>query len=126
MKIRNPFRRNHLSLLIEATKAPTNRMMTLAAPVDLAAAATGEDGKTDPSKPRKFSMVAYTGGLMRLAGWYSPVVVDLKGLKFSTPMTMLGNHQNDPDWVAGQAQSVEIVENRLEISGEVFPKTPPR
>ena len=36
----------------------------------------------DPNKPRlpRFSMVAYTGGPMRMAGWRYPVVVDLAGL----------------------------------------------
>ena len=37
----------------------------------------GGDGK--PALPR-FSMVAYTGGPMRIAGWRYPVIVDLAGL----------------------------------------------
>jgi len=37
----------------------------------------GGDGK--PALPR-FSMVAYTGGPMRIAGWRHPVIVDLAGL----------------------------------------------
>ena len=42
----------------------------------------GNDGAvpTKPALPR-FSMVAYTGGPMRLAGWRHPVIVDLAGLK---------------------------------------------
>jgi hypothetical protein len=40
---------------------------------DIAAA----DGK--PALPR-FSMVAYTGGPMRIGGWRYPVIVDLAGL----------------------------------------------
>ena len=37
----------------------------------------------DPAKPAlpRFSMVAYTGGPMRLAGWRHPVIVDLAGLR---------------------------------------------
>ena len=43
---------------------------------------SGSDGavSTKPALPR-FSMVAYTGGPMRLAGWRHPVIVDLAGLK---------------------------------------------
>ncbi len=41
----------------------------------------GADGQ--PAKPAlpRFTMVAYTGGPMRLAGWRHPVVVDLAGLR---------------------------------------------
>lgn len=39
------------------------------------------DGK--PALPR-FTMVAYTGGPMRLAGWRHPVIVDLAGLRIPT------------------------------------------
>lgn len=46
--------------------------------ITIEAAEAGEgDGK--PKLPR-FSMVAYTGGPMRIAGWRFPVVVDLAGL----------------------------------------------
>ena len=39
-------------------------------------AADGEKGKQMP----RFRMVAYTGGVMRIAGFPHPVVVDLEGL----------------------------------------------
>ena len=42
----------------------------------LSVEATGGDGKQTPS----FSMVAYTGGVMRISGFPHPVVVDLEGL----------------------------------------------
>ena len=41
-------------------------------------AAMGADGK--PAGLPRFSMIAYTGGPMRIAGWRYPVVVDLAGL----------------------------------------------
>ena len=37
------------------------------------------EGQDKPRLPR-FSMVAYTGGPMRIAGWRYPVIVDLAGL----------------------------------------------
>ena len=57
----------------------------------------GADGK--PRLPR-FTMVAYTGGPMRIAGWRYPVVVDLAGLAIPS--------QNRPirfghDWPAASA-----------------------
>jgi hypothetical protein len=122
MKFRNPFKRLPVGKLIEAQdpKTPDDMAMGMFASVEFTAIA-GADGKPDPAKPKSFSMVAYTGGLMKLAGWYYPVVVDLEGLAFSTPMTMLGNHLNDPDWVAGNADKIEIEGTNLNISGEVFP-----
>ena len=33
------------------------------------------------AKPKRFSIVAYTGGSMRVAAYYRPVVIDLAGLK---------------------------------------------
>ena len=46
--------------------------------VTIEAAAAGKDGS--PKLPR-FSMVAYTGGPMRIGGWRYPVVLDLAGLQ---------------------------------------------
>jgi len=55
--------------------------LELTAQMEITAADAG-DGKAP--LPR-FSMVAYTGGLMRIAGWRYPMVVDLAGL--SIPLT---------------------------------------
>jgi hypothetical protein len=49
-----------------------------ASSINLQAAEAAEEGK--PAL-RKFSMVAYTGGAMRLGGWPYPVVVDLAGMR---------------------------------------------
>ena len=50
--------------------------------LEATAPVTGSDGAA-PAKPAlpRFSMVAYTGGPMRLAGWRHPVIVDLAGLQ---------------------------------------------
>jgi len=121
IKFRNPFKRLPVGKLIEAQdpKTPDDLAMGFAADVDITAAA-GDDGKPDPAKPKSFSMTAYTGGPMKLAGWFYPVVVDLEGLAFKAPMTMLGNHTNDPDWAAGIADKIEIEGTNLRISGQVF------
>jgi len=117
--MRNPFKRNLIGKLIKAAKAPDDRMMYATVAVELTAA-QGDDGKPDASRPKAFSMVAYTGGPLQLSAWYYPVVVDLEGLSYKTPMTMLGNHQNDPQWVAGNATSIEVAAHKLNIEGEVF------
>jgi hypothetical protein len=52
--------------------------VTMRGPLTVEAAASGTDGEV-PALPQ-FRMVAYTGGLMRIAGFPHPVVVDLAGL----------------------------------------------
>ena len=61
----------------------SNRPLDLCATVtdwsDVQAESKDTDGDAPPKKLRRFSMVAYTGGPMRIAGWRYPVVVDLAG-----------------------------------------------
>lgn len=63
-----------------------------------------------------FSMVAYTGGAMRLKGYKHPVVVDLEGIRFedqSIPVRL--NHQ--PEQGVGHTTRIEIENGRLVASG---------
>lgn len=53
---------------------PGERVLCEAASVEWLQAASGEEG------PKKVSIVAYTGGSMQVAAYYSPVVMDLAGL----------------------------------------------
>jgi hypothetical protein len=70
---------------------------------------------------RRFAMVAYTGGPMRIAGFSYPVVVDLAGLDLSrASFPVFVGHQQDPDYMLGQADRVEVVGTNLIVSGEVI------
>jgi hypothetical protein len=60
-----------------------------ASSINLQAAEAAEEGK--PAL-RKFSMVAYTGGAMRLGGWPYPVVVDLAGMRVTRKVTLIQKH----------------------------------
>ncbi len=96
--------------------------LTLTAPCEIAAAASSGDGAV---KPRRFSMTAYTGGPMTLAGWRYPVVVDLAGLTVgdrSRPIFL--GHQQDVDDVVGQTDRIEIAEGQLVASGDVLGDSP--
>src|SRR5512146_2441695 len=61
---------------------PTHLDLTASVEIDLAQAADASNGagQADKAPLPRFSMVAYTGGPMRLAGFRYPVVVDLAGL----------------------------------------------
>ena len=72
----------------------------------------------DPEKPalRKFSMVAYTGGAMRLGGWPHPVVVDLAGLRVTRKSRpILKDH--DRGSIVGHTDDIRVSERSLEVSG---------
>ena len=65
---------------VDAESVPSSLRIVCddASSINLQAAEAAEEGK--PAL-RKFSMVAYTGGAMRLGGWPYPVVVDLAGMR---------------------------------------------
>jgi hypothetical protein len=77
-------------------------------------AATAAEGKT----LRRFSMTAYTGGAMTLAGWPHPVVVDMAGLavgKRSRPILM----DHDTGRIVGHTDAVGIEGGALAVAGVV-------
>ena len=77
-------------------------------------AATADDGKT----LRRFSMTAYTGGVMALKDWPHPVVVDLTGLaigKNSRPILM--NHNTAR--IVGHTVKVGVSGTALTVDGVI-------
>jgi len=77
--------------------------------------ALAADGK--PQLPR-FSMVAYSGAPMRLAGWRHPVVVDLDGMSIPSqnrPIRM----GHDAMHGVGHTDSIRIEDGRLVATGVV-------
>jgi hypothetical protein len=77
--------------------------------------ATATDGK--PQLPR-FSMVAYTGGAMRIANWRHPVVVDLAGLAIPSQNRPI-RFGHDMQSGVGHSDTIRIDEGRLIASGVV-------
>lgn len=84
----------------------------MTADVEIQAAATSEDGKKSPPT---FSVVAYTGGLMRVAGWDRPLVVDLGGMGFGR--SLVANLDHDPSRRVGNITAKEIRDGQLILSG---------
>ena len=69
------------------------------------------------SKRPTFEMVAYTGGALRLNGFYRPVVIDLAGLRSAARVTILKDH--DQRQIVGQANSVQINAKRVSVAGVI-------
>ncbi|MDV6033195.1 MAG: hypothetical protein F9B45_24525 [Phycisphaera sp. RhM] len=88
-----------------------------AATITLAAADPPVEGDDKPAL-RKFSMVAYTGGAMRLGGWPYPVVVDLAGLRVTRKSRpILKDH--DRGSIVGHTDDIKISERSLEVAGVI-------
>lgn len=87
----------------EAKQPDLSLPLELAAPVEIIAAAEGEG----ESKPIRFKMVAYTGGVMRPYGYGSPVVVDLAGLKIAAQSRPV-RYQHDPYSGIGHTEAITV------------------
>jgi hypothetical protein len=73
------------------------------------------------AKNRTFNMVAYTGGPMRVAGWYDPVVVDLSGLAISAQAKpIFFGHEQDLDSLVGQTNSIKVADGQLLATGDIL------
>jgi phage major head subunit gpT-like protein len=105
-------------------KPRDNRLNLIATSVELEAAAEG-DAAGAAQQLRRFTMTAYTGGAMQLAGWRYPVVVDLAGLAIGRQRRpILLDHTRDVDFVMGQTDSVAAINGQLVVAGQVMGDSP--
>jgi len=80
-----------------------------------AAAPSGDDGT--PALPR-FTMVAYTGGPMRVAAWRYPVVMDLAGLAIPSQSRPI-RFGHDASAGVGHTDAIRVAGGRLIATGVV-------
>jgi len=93
------------------------RLLQLCAPVGEWANVEAAAGP-DAAPLRRFSMVAYTGGAMVLAGWPHPVVVDLAGLQISArSRPILKDHNRS--LIVGHTDSVTVQGSNLLVTGVI-------
>jgi phage major head subunit gpT-like protein len=86
--------------------------------VEWITAADAGDGDGDgKAKPKRFSMVAYTGGPMQVSNYGPPVVIDLAGLTAKEPIPILRDH--DPSRVIGHADEVTKTDSSLKLAGVI-------
>ncbi|QEG02339.1 Mu-like prophage major head subunit gpT [Stieleria maiorica] len=110
---------NPKPLEAEAESVPSSLRIVCddAATITLAAADPPIEGDDKPAL-RKFSMVAYTGGAMRLGGWPYPVVVDLAGLRVTRKSRpILKDH--DRGAIVGHTDDIKISDRSLEVAGVI-------
>jgi len=99
--------------------AATQRLSLRAAlPVEFTAAATADGGDGEPMKRPTFSISGYTGAPMYVSGFYSPVILDLAGMKAaSQEIPVLWDH--DPTRIVGMTDSVKIAAKGVSMTGIV-------
>lgn len=90
----------------------------LTAPMQIEAQAISAAGDNGKPKLPGFSMVAYTGGPMRLAGWKFPVVVDLAGLAIPSQVRPI-RVGHDTDKRVGHTNAIRIDDGKLVAEGLV-------
>ena len=84
-----------------------------------AAAASPEGGDATPKAP-KFSMLAYSGGPMRLAGFRDPVVIDLAGLDLGVAsLPILADHMPYAEYAVGHTTSKIVANGSLQVEGVI-------
>ena len=97
------------------------KSISLTATLDVQAGAdTGDPGA--PGLPR-FTMIAYTGGAMRLAGWRYPVVVDLAGLAIPSQSRPI-RFGHDANSGVGHSDAIRVEGGKLIATGFVSRDTP--
>jgi hypothetical protein len=83
----------------------------------IAAAADGTDPDGKPKLPT-FKGVAYTGQPMTPEGWYTPVVIDLAGVKVPKEQRP-ALRQHDHNRVVGHTTAVKVTDAGIEVEGVV-------
>lgn len=92
---------------------PMSTLVTTAVAVELKAA-PGDD----PAKRPTFTIIGYTGAVMSISGFYSPVIVDLAGLKADTQqLPALRDH--DAGRIVGQTSAISIDGKGVRLTGTV-------
>ncbi len=85
--------------------------LALTAALNLTAAQAG--------KPRRFKILAYSGGLLVVDGFEHPVVVDLAGIKATAAIPILIDHAADVDHTLGQTNAVGNDGRSLVLAGNI-------
>ena len=73
--------------------------------------------KAAPGKPRRFKILAYTGGLLPVTGFQYPVIVDLSGLQAAANIPIVLNHQTTTENTVGQVVDLQNNGRNLVLAG---------
>lgn len=110
---------------IEAEADLEGGVLALTADMIFAEAAVPGEGQPalDPTRPRPFEMLAYSGGKLLLPNYDHPVVADLQGMQWTTPRIPI-RARHDKGLLATIGQTTDLGNDKRQIraSGFVSPK----
>lgn len=102
-----------LRKLIQASAKNLPEQMNLAGTVEITAA----EGEGEERKSPRFKIDAYDGSVMRLSGFYHPVIIDMNGVKARSSVKVLRDH--DAGRIVGHAEDVNISADGIKVEGVV-------
>lgn len=85
--------------------------LSITAAINLKASAEG--------KPRRFTILAYSGGILPVEGFEYPVIVDLSGLEIPGSIPILIDHQKSVEATLGLTDSITNTGTSLMLAGIV-------
>ncbi len=110
-------RKTKFNRKLNATPEQQNiKLVSGVADLELTAAEAMPDGQKP--KVRGFSMTAYTGGQMNLAGYYWPVVVDLEGMAVNSQTRPI-LYSHDMAQIVGHSDKISVTKQTVKVSGKV-------
>ena len=80
--------------------------------------------KAAKGKPRRFNILAYSGGLLNVDGFPLPVVVDLAGLDSPDSIPILVDHQNSVDSTLGHTEEITNTGRSILLAGPITTEPP--
>jgi phage head maturation protease len=98
-----------MNKIIEAAD-PDKKIIAMIGDIEIEAAAAGENN------PPRFSMLAYTGKPMRIAGYGAPVIVSLKGIEIPSQKIPI-RLQHDPAQGVGHTTEIKADGTNLTAKG---------
>jgi hypothetical protein len=79
---------------------------------------------SEGSKPRRFRVEAYNGGLLPVDGFEHPVVVDLQGLETPNQIPLLIDHRKEVEATLGITDAIENTGAALLLTGRITGVSP--
>lgn len=77
-----------------------------------------------PGKPKRFTILAYSGGALSVDGFPLPVVVDLAGLETPNAIPILIDHEKSVDATLGMTDTIYNSGTALTLSGPITGQSP--
>lgn len=74
---------------------------------------------SEGGKPRRFKILAYSGGILPVDGFDQPVIVDLSGLEVPGAIPILIDHEKSVEATLGITDSIENNGTSLQLTGQV-------